>query len=86
MPPKAKLSDLAMALESDNMADEHISRFDRGAGEVVYVEAEVLRSGDFVKRSSNTGSFHLQAMRALLPRPQCVCHVRVGGGCGALDA
>ena len=44
MPPKAKLSDLAMALESDGMENEHISRFDRDAGEMVYLEADVLRS------------------------------------------
>ena|GEM_PF-3594043 len=44
MPPKAKLSDLAMAIESDGMEHEHISRVDRDTGEVVYLEAEVLRS------------------------------------------
>jgi len=41
---KAELSDLAMALESSGMEDEHISRFDRRTGEMAYVEADVLRS------------------------------------------
>ena len=41
---KAKLSDIAMALESTGLEDEHISHFDRETGEMAYVEAEVLRS------------------------------------------
>jgi len=44
MNAEAKLSDLALALESGGMEDEHISRFDRGTGEMVYPEAGVLRS------------------------------------------
>ena len=44
MNAKAKLSDLSMALESDGMEGEHVSRFDRETGEVAYVEADVLRS------------------------------------------
>lgn len=42
--PRVKLSALTIALESISMEDEHISRFDRDAGEMVYLEAEVLRS------------------------------------------
>jgi len=44
MPSKSRLSDLAIALESSTMDDEQISRFDREAGEVVHLEAEVLHS------------------------------------------
>jgi len=44
MNAKARLSDLSMALESSDTADGHISRFDRGAGEMVYLESAVLRS------------------------------------------
>jgi len=44
MKAKTKLSDLAIALESDSMTDEHVARFDRESGEMVYLEAAVLRS------------------------------------------
>ena len=44
MPPKAKLTDLATALESDGMEEAHITRFDRDTGKMVYLEAAVLRS------------------------------------------
>ena len=46
MPLKAKLSELTIALESGAMADENISRFDRDTGEMVYLEAAVLRSAE----------------------------------------
>jgi len=44
MNTKAKLNDLAMALESDGIDGEHISRFDREAAEMVFLDSEVLRS------------------------------------------
>ena len=44
--PRVKLSDLTIAVESSSMEDEHLSRFDRETGEMVFLEADVLRCAD----------------------------------------